>query len=105
MSQEHPECGEIRVGQLGQDFGVNGIVAKCLLVLLQPETMQKARDVHARRPRRTARRESVRHRAQPVQRATTAARSYWFSQRRMKPSSPWGMKITMAMKMIPSGIR
>ncbi len=34
-----------------------------------------------------------------------APRSYRFSQRRMNPSSPWGMKITMAMKISPSGIR
>jgi hypothetical protein len=34
-----------------------------------------------------------------------AYRSYWFSQRRMNPSRPWGMKMTMPMKMSPSGIR
>ena len=31
--------------------------------------------------------------------------SYSFSRRRRKPSSPWGMKITMAVKMMPTGIR
>ena len=30
---------------------------------------------------------------------------YLFSQRRMKPSRPWGRKMMMAMKMKPSGIR
>src|SRR5262249_39136238 len=30
---------------------------------------------------------------------------YWLSHRRMKPSSPCGMKITMAMKITPTGIR
>ena len=31
--------------------------------------------------------------------------SYWLSQRRMNPSSPCGMKITIAMKMSPTGMR
>ena len=31
--------------------------------------------------------------------------AYWLSQRRMKPSRPWGMKMIMAMKMIPTGMR
>ena len=30
---------------------------------------------------------------------------YSFSRRRRKPSRPWGMKITMAVKMMPTGIR
>jgi hypothetical protein len=30
---------------------------------------------------------------------------YRLSQRRMKPSSPWGMKMIMAMKMMPTGMR
>ncbi len=32
-------------------------------------------------------------------------RPYSLSRRRAKPRSPWGMKITMAVKMIPTGIR
>ncbi len=31
--------------------------------------------------------------------------SYWLSQRRMKPSRPCGMKMIMAMKMTPTGMR
>ena len=50
MSQEHAERGEIGICQIGQDFAVEGIIAKCLLVLFQPEATQKGRDVHARRP-------------------------------------------------------
>jgi hypothetical protein len=49
MSQEHTERGEVDVGQIGQNFGVDGIVAKGLLVPFQAEAMQQARDVHARR--------------------------------------------------------
>ena len=30
---------------------------------------------------------------------------YSFSRRRRKPRRPWGMKITMAVKMMPTGIR
>ena len=50
MSQEHAERGEVGVGQVGQDLAVDGIVAKCLLVLLKAQVVQKARDVHALRP-------------------------------------------------------
>jgi hypothetical protein len=69
MSQEHAECGEIGVGEIGQDSDVDGIVQKCLLVSLQPKAMQKARDVHASLPSRTRRLLSVRHGASRVQRA------------------------------------
>jgi dUTP pyrophosphatase len=31
--------------------------------------------------------------------------AYWFRRRLRKPSRPWGMKMTMAMKMRPTGIR
>jgi hypothetical protein len=37
MPQEHAERGEIGICQIGQDFAVEGIIAKCLLVLFQPE--------------------------------------------------------------------
>jgi hypothetical protein len=30
---------------------------------------------------------------------------HWLSQRRANPSNPWGMKMTMAMKMTPTGMR
>jgi N-methylhydantoinase B len=38
---------------------------------------------------------------------TTAfsTRAYWLSHRRMNPSSPWGMKMTIAMKISPTGMR
>jgi hypothetical protein len=32
-------------------------------------------------------------------------RSYLFNHLRAKPRRPWGMKITMAMKMMPTGMR
>lgn len=35
----------------------------------------------------------------------TVRRRYLLSQRFMKPSRPWGMKMTIAMKIIPTGIR
>jgi hypothetical protein len=38
-------------------------------------------------------------------RRAARGRPYWFSRRFQKPRSPWGMKITMAVKAIPSGIR
>ena len=42
----------------------------------------------------------------PCPHASDARRGrYLFSQRRMKPSRPWGRKMMMAMKMKPSGIR
>src|SRR5262249_32935106 len=37
--------------------------------------------------------------------ALVRRRSYWLSHRRMNPSSPCGMKITMAMKITPTGMR
>ena len=30
---------------------------------------------------------------------------YWFRRRLAKPRRPWGMKMTMAVKMMPTGIR
>jgi hypothetical protein len=38
-------------------------------------------------------------------RPLAVAPSYSFSRRRRKPRRPWGMKITMAVKMMPTGIR
>ena len=51
MSDEaDAEVLEIVGGQLGQYRGVDGVVAKRLLVLLQPETVEPRCDVHARLP-------------------------------------------------------
>jgi hypothetical protein len=103
MSQEHAERGEIGVGQIGQDFDVNGVFAECLLVLVQARPCKKlatsmrafsrllSGELCGTRPR--------------VSSAPRAPRDYWFSQRRMNPRRPWGMKITIAMKISPSGIR
>ena len=38
-------------------------------------------------------------------RGVGAGRGYWLSRRRRKPSSPCGRKITISVKMRPTGIR
>ena len=50
MTEQHTELLEVGIGQLRQDFRVDGVVAKRLLVLLKPETSQPGGNVHASSP-------------------------------------------------------
>ena len=50
MTEQHTELLEVGIGQLGQDFRVDRVVAKCLLVLLEPETSQPSGNVHTSSP-------------------------------------------------------
>src|SRR5947209_147366 len=59
--------------------------------------------VESRRPRQRERRRRLGH--VEAGGAPRRTRNYRFSHRRMKPSSPCGMKMTMAMKMSPTGMR
>src|SRR5207245_11718764 len=38
-------------------------------------------------------------------RGVLRCRDYWFRRRRAKPRRPWGMKMTLAGKMVPTGMR
>ena len=89
MSQEHAQRGEIGICQIGQDFAVDGIVAKCLLVLFQAEATQKVVTSTLAVPRRTRppRECAAPHTACPGRRGA-GTRSYRFSQRRMNRAAP-----------------
>src|SRR5206468_11008441 len=50
MSEHHPELLKVDVGQLGQNLGINGIVAKRHRVLLQLQVAQPLLDVHVPPP-------------------------------------------------------
>ncbi len=51
MAEQHTEFFKVGIGQLGQDFSVDRVIAKYLLVLLQPETSQPSGNVHTSSPR------------------------------------------------------
>jgi hypothetical protein len=51
MTEEHTELLEVGIGQLRQDFRVDRVVAKCLLVLLEAEASQPSGNVHTALPR------------------------------------------------------
>ncbi len=51
MTEEHTELLEVGIGQLRQDFRVDRVVAKCLLVLLEPEASQPSGNVHTSSPK------------------------------------------------------
>src|SRR6266446_6367207 len=51
--EAHTKVLEVVGGQLGQDRGVDGVVAERLFVLLHPEAVEPGCDVHARLPAAT----------------------------------------------------
>ena len=51
MAEQHTELLEVGIGQLRQDFRVDRVVAKCLLVLLEPEASQPSGNVHTSSPK------------------------------------------------------
>ena len=46
MAEQDPELFQVSVGQLGQDLGVDRVLAERLLVALQPQIPQPSRDIH-----------------------------------------------------------
>ena len=41
----------------------------------------------------------------PLENVGVVAASYWLRRRRRKPRRPWGRKMTIRVKMMPTGIR